>query len=136
MNPSAVTLRPETLLKSAIEIMWTAGFRHLPVVDAQEHLVGILSDRDVRNVAVFLKKHPEGPDDYLVPETTRIADIMTPDPITIGPDDETLHALEILIEHRFGCLPVVDERKLVGILTEVDLLKLLRKLLDNKAKSR
>jgi CBS domain-containing protein len=107
-------------------------FRHLPVVDGREKIVGIISDRDIRNVAVFFDKKAQNTTDYHISGTTRVRDIMTADPVTVNADDELHVAADLMAKHHYGCLPVVNNGKLVGILTRSDLMKLLAKMLKNR----
>jgi acetoin utilization protein AcuB len=129
MNSKVVTVTPDTTVKHAYELMRQGGFRHLPVIDRAGKLAGIISDRDVRNVAVLFKKRPKDPTEYMIDEKLKVNSIMTPHPITIGPADTVLRAVTLFESHQIGCLPVIDKDKLAGILTRQDLLFLLTKLL-------
>ncbi len=99
------------------------------MVDKAGRVQGILSDRDIRNVTVMLNRDLQGPEDYLIPNTAKVVDLMVRVPVTASPDEDVLSAVEAMRDHGFSCLPVLDGKKLVGILTVSDLLKLLAKLL-------
>ncbi len=129
MQTKVVTVETGSLAKEAFEIMRRGHFRHLPVVDKAGRVQGILSDRDIRNVTVMLDRDLQGPEDYLIPNTAKVVDLMVRVPVTASPDEDVLSAVEAMRDHGFSCLPVLDGKKLVGILTVSDLLKLLAKLL-------
>jgi CBS domain-containing protein len=130
MRVEVVTALPETPVKTAFELMRKGGFRHLPVVDAEGKIVGIVSDRDIRNVAVFFDKKAQNPTDYHISPSTLTRDIMTANPVTVSPENDLSVAADLLAEHHYGCLPVVDAKgKVAGILTRSDMMRLLAKLL-------
>jgi acetoin utilization protein AcuB len=130
MRVDVVTVRPDTPAKQAFELMRKGKFHHLPVVDAREKIVGIISDRDIRNVAVFFDKEARNTTDYMILGNTVARSIMSPNPVTVEPDDDLSVAADLLAKHHYGCLPVVDAKgKLAGILTRSDMMRLLAKLL-------
>jgi acetoin utilization protein AcuB len=106
-NPVTVTLQDN--LAMAHEKMITGQFRHLPVV-YDGHLVGILTDRDLR--------HYVG-----IEARTRVGTAMTEDPLTISPMSTVEEAARLLLLRQIGGLPVVEEGKLVGIITTSDVLQ-------------
>lgn len=108
-------------LRDVIQLMATGGFRHLPVVDGQGALVGIVSDRDVRRLLPSPGTDPREVDRSLA--ETRVVDVMTRDPITLHPDASMIAAIEKVLEHRVGALPILREGRLVGILTRSDILR-------------
>jgi CBS domain-containing protein len=91
-------------------------FRALPVLE-NGRLVGIVTDRDLRKHEGLAGKAT----DYL--EWTKVTVAMTPNPMTVSPEFFTLDAARLLLEHKIGGLPVVDNGKLVGIVTTSDLLR-------------
>ena len=122
MSTNPDTVRPDTPLRAVIQTMKLAGGRQLPVVDEHGHLVGIVTDRDVRLAMNSPMDLPErGQEaDLVVSETT--ASCMTPDPITVSSDTPAYRAAEVLSTYKFGALPVVDDDELVGIITVTDFL--------------
>ncbi len=125
-----MTRRPDTVgaedaLGDAAGLMVRGGYRHLPVVDPDGRLVGMLSERDLR---ARLGSELEGFADagrQLLSDTVESA--MRPDPITVGRHAPVREVLEILIDDRIGALPVTDDAdRLVGIVSYVDLLAYLR----------
>jgi CBS domain-containing protein len=123
MNP-AVTAADATLGEAA-GVMLEGGFRHLPVVDADRRLAGMIAERDLRAaLGVELERLSDAGAGLLEQLVERA---MRPDPITVGADATLREVVEVLSEERIGALPVVDEReRLVGIVSYVDVLRFLR----------
>jgi acetoin utilization protein AcuB len=120
VDPDAVA--PETPLREVINRMKVEGCRQLPVVDDSGRLVGIITDRDVRlamNSPIVL--HGRWQDEELI-DTATAESCMTPNPITLTPDAPAYRAAEMLSIYKFGALPVVDNGRLVGIITVTDFL--------------
>lgn len=109
MTPNPVTAAPEDTLAEARARMHAGRFRSLPVLDHGE-LVGIITDRDIRRYAGRL-------------ENTAVKTVMTERPMTVGPDTSVWDAARLVLEHKIGGLPVVEDGVLVGIVTTSDLLK-------------
>ena len=122
MNPRPLTVAPETTLAEAKAVMDKYWIRHLIVVEG-EALVGVLSDRDVRSASL-----PPGAQTPAVAQDAHLARVpvreaMTRDPRTVRPDAPLVEVARLMIEHRFSSVPVVDAARLVGILTETDILR-------------
>ena len=124
MTADVVTVGRNDELSVADDIMKMKRVRHLPVLD-DGRLVGVLSQRDLFLAALstamgFGEKASQ---EFL--KTVPVKEVMTTDEvITIGPSDDVKVAARSMIEHKIGCLPVVDDGKLVGLLTEGDFVKL------------
>ncbi|MDX1433873.1 MAG: CBS domain-containing protein [Gammaproteobacteria bacterium] len=119
-----------TSVQDAFEIMRDGGFRHLPVLDTRGNVAGILSDRDLRSVGAIYKDPATGTEEFIVTEDTTVDKIMIADPFTVSPDDPVTKAIELIREKRIGCLIVTESDRLVGILSYLDLLGLLLKLVE------
>ena len=119
MTRDVVTVPPSATVADALDTLNANSIRHLPVVDGGK-VVGILSDRDLR-VAITGR-----------PEDTSIADVMTPDPFTATPEMTAEQAGRAMVEHGVGCLPVIDDGELVGVLTKSDLLRAFVELLGGR----
>ena len=121
-NP--VTISPDTSFYEARGLIHEKGVRHLPVVEKNNRLVGIVTDRDIRNAA------PSGATLLSVQELhyllakLRVSAFMTPKEklITITPDALIEEAVQLMHDHKIGCLPVLEGGKLYGIFTETDAL--------------
>ncbi len=128
MTPSPVSVPPDTGLFQAQRLMQERGFRHLLVMEDDE-LVGIISDRDVRlNLPSPASSLSVWELNYLLARLT-VGQVMTRAIVTIGPRRPLGAAARLLLDHRIGALPVVEDGRVVGILTETDLL---RALLDER----
>ncbi len=115
------------LLDAALILRGT-GFRHLPIVDG-ERLVGLITDRDVHRFAPSLLGKIT-PEEYnAVFENTLLERVMTRNPLTVTPTTPLREAASILQEKKLGCLPVVEDGRLVGILTVTDMLGVLLRFL-------
>ncbi|NDV23755.1 CBS domain-containing protein [Desulfovibrio sp. JC022] len=126
MTEEVLTLMPGAPIIDAMEMMRDAGIRQIPVTEASGLVVGIVSDRDVRDAmpSKFLPgDNTTGKGDGLM--GLKIKDIMTHDPYIVSPDTCMEVAAELLLEKKIGGLPVVDEFGLVGIVTEVDIYRFL-----------
>lgn len=125
MIRKVITTTPETDVCSARERMRQHGIRHLPVVNADGRLLGIVTDRDVRS-AMPSSVLCDEKRDALHPDLNRlrVRDIMTVDPVTVQPMHTIEDALLLFREHKVGAFPVVNEaRHLCGILSVRDLLR-------------
>lgn len=148
MTVNVVTVSPETEVEFAYRLMKKLDIRNLPVVDQDGVLVGIVTDRDFRQVLIptwmdkplssrlRLAGDEEQPskinkESYHAPEDVTVAEVMTGDVIAVHPDTDMYEAIGIIYEHKFGALPVVDdERKVVGILTRTDLIAMLFEMMQ------
>jgi acetoin utilization protein AcuB len=121
-------LSREARLLDAVLLLRSTGFRHLPIVDG-ERLVGILTDRDVYRCSPSLLGTITAEEYNAVFEQTPIDRVMTRDPITVTPTTPLRDAAAILYERKLGCVPVVEDGRLIGIITVTDMLGVLRRLL-------
>lgn len=119
MTRKVIAMSPKDTVRDANRVLQENRIHHLPVVEGGE-LVGIVSDTDLRKWVLREEKINEGGTVYR--RTGLIEEIMTRDMITMSPEDTIEDALLILHERRFGALPVVEGRKLVGIITKADIL--------------
>jgi acetoin utilization protein AcuB len=111
MSRRVVTISPDTSILRAMEAMRENSIRHLPVVQGED-LVGLVTEGDLRQASLL----------SLVDKVS-IEDIMIKKPLTISPEASVEEAAKIIYRHKIGGLPVVRGRKLVGIITIVDLLQ-------------
>jgi acetoin utilization protein AcuB len=128
MTREVVTLTPDHTLRDAIDLLRSRRIRHLPVVEAQR-LVGIVTDRDVKRAtpSVLAGVNRDEYDNTLL--TIKVSQLMTREPITVPRKSALKSAVEIFINRKVGALPVVDNDRLVGILTEIDILRVAYDLL-------
>lgn len=124
MSKDVVTVAPETSMKEATDIMREHEFRHLPVVE-DGRLVGMVTLTDVRRASPSVATtFSVGEINYLV-DQVQVRDIMTRDPITVTPDTTVEDAAMLGHRHGIAALPVVEEGRLVGIITERDMFDIL-----------
>ncbi len=121
-NP--ITISPDANFFEARNLIHEKGIRHLPVVDKENRLLGIVTDRDIREAApsdATLLSVQEL--NYLLGKL-KVSAFMTPKEklITIAPDTLIEEAVKLMRDHKIGCLPVVEGDKLYGIFTETDAL--------------
>jgi acetoin utilization protein AcuB len=128
MTRRPVTITPETPIGPALAVMREQEIRHLPVVEPDGRLVGIVTDRDLRQASLARLHALRERDRDLT-----VQDVMTWAVITTGPDVPVAHAVAAMYERRIGSLPVVEQGRLVGILTEQDLLRDLMKEFPDRA---
>lgn len=136
MRSPAITISSEAGLDRALMIMRTQRIRHLPVVDDNGVMIGLISDRDLRLSMLEMEQGPGGaPKGYYLPALTKVSSVMIENVITGSPDMPLANAATIMSERKFGCLPIVEPstKKPIGIVTETDMLRLLATLLKKKA---
>jgi CBS domain-containing protein len=125
MTTDLFTVHPEDLIDLAASVMDWKHLRHVPVESTEGELVGILSHRAVlRLVAQGKTSSDRG--------TLAVRDLMQPDPITVTPDTSSLEAISTMRTRGVSCLPVVRDKKLVGIVTEHDFINVAARLLEEK----
>ena len=123
MTRDPLTVDIEATLTEVVRKMLERDVRHIPVVDGDRRVLGIVSDRDVR-AAVGIPAEVFG-DDTL--EKRGVAEIMSVDPVVVRADEPLLRAVSRFVDERVGALPVVDPQgRLVGILSYLDVLRFLR----------
>ncbi|MBW1840178.1 MAG: CBS domain-containing protein [Deltaproteobacteria bacterium] len=125
MSKNVVTIHKDAGIREAMDKMARHRFRHLPVVEPDNRLIGIVTDRDIRSALPSgrLPDDVEG-DNQESLSGIKIKDIMTPDPVTASLSYTIQDALLLIQEKRVGALPVVDEQNfLKGIITVRDLLR-------------
>ena len=131
MSRPPITVEPSTLLLDAALTLRTGAIRHLPVVENGK-LVGLLTDRDIQRCAPS-RLIPITEDGYnQVFADTTVARVMTREPLSVAPDLALPAAIALMQQSRYGCLPVVENGELVGILTRSDLVDILHRLLSDQ----
>ena len=135
MTTEMVTVQETDTLLDATMFFVRSTFRHLPVVRGQQ-LVGVITERDVKQYAPSVLSGISAENYNSIMETTPISRLMVRTPITVRPDQSVLEAAKLLYAKRLGCLPVVQDSELVGIITTTDMLKVLAHLLEKSDASR
>jgi acetoin utilization protein AcuB len=124
MTTRLVTVEPDDQLESIKQIFDSVKFHHLLVVDSARKLVGVISDRDLlRALSPYVGTPSENARD-LATLKKRAHQIMSRQPITLTPDAKLTDAVNLFLNHRVSCIPVVDQAfKPVGIVSWRDLLR-------------
>ena len=125
MTPGVFVVGLEDDLETVTNLMDDRNIRHAPVVDSAGNLVGLVPQRDLLRTGL-------GGQGQLPPEAERqarlhvnVGEIMIPDVVTARPEQDIRDAARIMLENKFGCLPVVEDHRLVGIVTESDFVRLM-----------
>jgi CBS domain-containing membrane protein len=123
MTEKVFTLKPKDDLAALYDLMDTRHVRHVPIVDSDGELVGLVTDRDLSRSALGAVEELPLSVERDILRRRRIRGIMATEPDSIEPDATLKEAAEILLENKVGCLPVVEGLHLVGILTEADFVR-------------
>jgi CBS domain-containing protein len=124
MTKHVIAVKESETLADVLQLMMEHDFRHVPVVNEEKTIVGIISERDLLRTCVteddiefagverayFLSDHP-------------VTEIMSTHPETLDPDATLSEACQMMLENKFGCVPVCEGPRLVGIVTTTDILK-------------
>jgi len=129
METSVATLEVSETLDLADQIMRLGRIRHMPVM-SHGRLVGVLSQRDLfrAGISSALRLRRTAEEEWLA--KIDVEEVMTRKVTTVGPDDSIHHAVALMLERKIGCLPVVENGALVGLLSESDCLRHLARLLE------
>ena len=122
MKHDPVTVSPEDSFRHAMTLIRQKGIRHLPVVEAGQ-LVGIITDRDIRQTSPSPATSLEIHELHYLLERVKIREIMTRKVYTVAPETPIEEAARLMLEHKIGGLPVLQAGRLVGIITETDILR-------------
>lgn len=124
MQKDPITVNANESLDTATGLLYDHNFRHLPVVNQDGDIQGIVSDRDLLNA--ILRIPPSKLMDRIDNpwNTAKVSSVMSKTPETVTPDTNLLEAGTILLENKISCLPVVEGNHLVGIITSSDFVRL------------
>lgn len=125
MKRKIFTLNEKSTIKDAMQLLELHQIRHIPIVDDNQQLVGIVSDSDVRDASPSIFHSTDHLEDFLKP----LSSIMVKNVITAHPLDFVEEASVLFYEHHIGCLPIVQNKQLIGIITETDILHTLVELM-------
>lgn len=130
MSSPVQALSDNDSLYTARELMDRLSIRHVPITDAQGNFIGLVTHRDMLSATISQLAE-------LDPETQReidsgipLREIMATNTLTVSPDEPIKDAAQVLLNNKYGCMPVVEGAQLIGILTEADFLKLTIALMD------
>jgi len=123
MTPNPVTVTPDTSLVEAMRIIGERRFRHLPVVDRKGRPVGIITRTDLLNASPSPATALSVSEVNYLLANLLIKEVMTSPVVTVSEDAPLEDAARVMVENKFGCLPVTSAGKLVGVITETDIFK-------------
>lgn len=124
MNPKVIVAKHDATVKEAAKVMSKFRMGCLVILE-NDKLTGIVTERDVISKVVA---------GGLDPEHTKISEIMTTNPITIEPDEDLEDACSLMVENNIKKLPVLEGKRLVGIITATDVISIQPKLIESLAK--
>lgn len=128
MTTEVTTLGRNDSLQLAKDIMTLGRVRHFPVVDEDGKVVGVVSQRDLYKASLgSVMKYGEKAQRAFL-EGIAVKEVMSDPPITIAPHASVKEAARLMMEKKIGCLPVLEGPRLVGIVTETDMLKLVAEM--------
>jgi acetoin utilization protein AcuB len=119
MKTEIATLFPTNTIADAMELMELKRIRHIPIVNAENHLVGLVTVAKIREATPSIFHANE----HLEDMKKTIDTIMEHDVITGHPLDFVEEVAGLFYEHKISCMPIINNQKLVGIITETDLLR-------------
>lgn len=134
MSPQPIIVAPGTPVSDARELMQRKWIRHLLVMTG-ERLVGIITDRDIRLVLPSPATSLSVWEVHYILAKMTVEQVMTRSVITIAPDRPVVEAVRVMLERKIGALPVAEGWRVVGIITETDLLRAFAQLLGKPAES-
>jgi acetoin utilization protein AcuB len=125
MRKDPVTIAPEASYLDARALVRERGVRHLPVIDKHNHMVGLLTDRDIREAGPSNATLLSVQELHYLLGKLKVADFMTPGDklVTVNPSTMIEKAAQLMHDHKIGCLPVLEGKEVVGIITEADILE-------------
>jgi acetoin utilization protein AcuB len=126
MSVPVTTIGPEESMMKASKVMKDKNIRRLPVVDEDGRIIGIVSDRDIKEASPSKATTLDVHELYYLLSEIKVQDIMTKNPQCLKAEDSVEKAAVLLMEKHLGGLPIIDEdEKVVGIITETDIFKVL-----------
>ena len=125
MTTNLFTVQEEDTVDLVANMMDWENIRHVPVEDDRHQLVGLVSYRSLLRMMAKGRRSPSG-------TALPVREIMRREPLTVAPETATVDAIELMRANSVGCLPVVKDGRLVGILTEHDFMVITRELLCEK----
>ncbi|HHQ4594147.1 TPA: CBS domain-containing protein [Aeromonas veronii] len=130
MTEHPFTLGPSNSVKQAMDLMQQERIRHIPIVDEQHHLLGLVTLTDIlaTRESKLLLISPEREAEFT--DSVQLEEIMTRQVASVDPHAGIKEAALYLQRHRYGCLPVLKGRKLIGIVTESDFIAVAINLLE------
>lgn len=127
MTRTVLSIGPHASVKDAATLLATHGFSALPVVDQDDQLVGVVTEQDVMRDRILPdpRRRVWHPDEQAPEPPVSVGEVMSPAPLTAAPHTDAAELTRMMVERRLRSVPVVDEGRLVGIITRRDLVRTL-----------
>ncbi|RKY36539.1 MAG: hypothetical protein DRP78_03390 [Candidatus Omnitrophota bacterium] len=122
MTKDVLAVNPDAQISIAVKIFVIRKITGLPVIDANRNLLGIITEKDLMHLLIKNEKNEE----------KIVADFMTKDVKYFAPEDNVIDVCTVLLENPFRTIPIVNDGKLVGIVSRSDMIKLLWEEIQNK----
>jgi CBS domain-containing membrane protein len=135
MTDEVFVLHATQTLELVRSLMRIKHVRHVPIVEPDNTFVGLMTHRDLLAQTISHLAEVDDEEQEYLDRNIHIVNIMKTDVVTVDPEMDLCGAISMLLKHKYGCLPVVSDGKLVGIVTEADFLKLTLTLLKKSADS-
>lgn len=120
MTSEVETVHPDSTLAELLDLLQERNIRHVPVVDDEGELVGLVTQRDLLRRSLAARGDLPFTVRREVAAHRTVDEFMTAAPVTVDPDAPVGEAAELILDNKLGCLPVVEGPHLVGIITESD----------------
>ena len=134
MTANPIVVHPETSFQEALQLLREKKIRRLPVVDKHGDLVGIVVEKDLLYASPSPATSLNVYEAHYLLSKLAIQDVMTKRVITVRDDCPLEEAARIMIDHKIGSLPIVHDKKIVGIITETDVFKVMAEALGGRTK--
>ncbi len=135
MTSEVFVLHSAQTLELLRSLMRIKHVRHVPIVDPDNTFVGLMTHRDLLAQTISHLAEVDDEEQEYLDRHIHIMNIMKTDVTTVDPEMDVCNAITMLLDHKYGCLPVVTDGKLVGIVTEADFMKLTLDLLRKSESS-
>jgi CBS domain-containing protein len=124
MSKNPGTVKANSPLLDAVDLLQSLSVRHLPVVNEEGELVGMLSDRDLRSLTIDMVRATEPIGTVVMRGSRPVTELMSGSVISVNPDAEIAEVIELMLENKVGAVPVVDgDGTIVGMVSYVDVLR-------------
>lgn len=124
MTPAPIMVSTDTSVEEIMKIFKKGKFEHIPVINGNEELVGIISNTDIYQKLLHIKSQSSLDSASIqLTKTTFAKDIMTKNPVTITQEDTVKHAVSLLLSGMFHAIPVVEGGKVIGIVSSKDIME-------------
>jgi acetoin utilization protein AcuB len=135
MTPNPITITSDTSFLEAFRIIREKGIRHLPVMDKKEKLVGIVAKTDLLHASLSSGTTLSIFELNYLLANLHVSEVMSRSPITVTEDVPIEEAARVMVENKIGCLPVMFEDELVGMITETDVFETFVEILGGEEAS-